>query len=187
MIANRRKREKKSSVFLLFFFLFFNFFFVFVSCAFFFSRLLVEFCLEASRQTPKWKSVLREFLYVRLLYSITSFWTCDDDYDDYDVCKVPSSYRQLGGRGQLLSRRYCTHSGWLFSCAHRTASRPKALWRFRASTSNSLSGRSWPHTHTHFAIFIILTLNKIFEYVEMTICSRPRGSPRIPRRFDFFA
>ena len=121
VIANRRKREKKSSVFLLFFFLFFNFFFVFVSCAFFFSRLLVEFCLEASRQTPKWKSVLREFLYVRLLYSITSFWTCDDDYDDYDVCKVPSSYRQLGGRGQLLSRRYCTHSGRLFSCEQRTA------------------------------------------------------------------
>ena len=27
--------------------------------------------------------------------------------------------------------------------------RPKALWRFRASTSNSLSGRSWLHTHTH--------------------------------------
>ena len=25
---------------------------------------------------------------------------------------------------------------------------PKALWRFRASTSNSLSGRSRPHAHT---------------------------------------
>ena len=67
------------------------------------------------------ESVLREFLYVRLLYSITSFWTCDDDYDYYDVCKVPSSYRKLGGRGQLLSRRYCTHSGRLFSCEQRTA------------------------------------------------------------------
>ena len=114
MIANRRKREKKSSVFLLFFFLFFNFFFVFVLCAFFFSRLLVEFCLAASGETPKWrkkKSVLREFLYMRLLYSITSFWMCDDDYDGYDVCKVPSSYRQPSGRGQLLSRRYCKHSG----------------------------------------------------------------------------
>ena len=37
------------------------------------------------------------------------------------------------------------------------------------------------------AIFIILTLNKVFEYVEMTIVSSPRGSPRIPGRFDFFA
>jgi hypothetical protein len=33
---------------------------------------------------------------------------------------------------------------------------------------------------------IILTLNKIFEYVEITTPSRPRGSTRFPRRFDFF-
>jgi hypothetical protein len=38
-----------------------------------------------------------------------------------------------------------------------------------------------------FVISIILTLNKIFEYVEMTIFSSPIGSPKIPRRFDFFA
>ena len=37
-----------------------------------------------------------------------------------------------------------------------------------------------------FAIFIILTLNKIFEYVKMTILSRPSGSSPIPRRFRFF-
>ena len=60
----------------------------------------------------------------------------------------PCSYRQPNGNGQLLSRRYCKHSVWLFSCACRTAYSPKALWRFRASTSNSPSGRSWPHTHT---------------------------------------
>ena len=46
---------------------------------------------------------------------------------------------------------------------------PKALWRFRVSTSNSLSGRTGRPTDTHFAIFIIFTLKKIFEYVEMTI------------------
>ena len=40
----------------------------------------------------------------------------------YDVRNVPSSYRQPNGNGQLLSRRYCTHSGWLFSRASRTAS-----------------------------------------------------------------
>jgi len=34
---------------------------------------------------------------------------------------------------------------------------------------------------------IILTLDKIFEYVKMTISSRPSGSCPIPRRFDFFA
>ena len=95
----------------------------------------------------------------------------------YEVCNVPSSYRQPGGRGQLLSRRYCTHSVWLFSCALVRPNRPTALWRFRVSTSNSLSGRSWLHAHTHLRHIIILTLNKIFEYVEMTIFSRPRGSP----------
>ena len=38
-----------------------------------------------------------------------------------------------------------------------------------------------------FVKFIILSLNKIFEYVEMTITSRKIGSTRTPRRFDFFA
>jgi hypothetical protein len=41
----------------------------------------------------------------------------DDDDDDYVSCSTPCSYRQPRGRGQLLSRRYCKHSGWLFSCA----------------------------------------------------------------------
>ena len=61
----------------------------------------------------------------------------------------PCSYRQPNGNGQLLSRRYCTHS---VCCSRALLVRPyspKALWRFRVSTSNSLSGRSWPHTHTH--------------------------------------
>jgi hypothetical protein len=31
------------------------------------------------------------------------------------------------------------------------------------------------------------SLNKVFEYVEMTIFSRPNASIIIPRRFDFFA
>ena len=36
-------------------------------------------------------------------------------------------------------------------------------------------------------VFIKFTLNKIFEYVKMTILSRPSGSILIPRRFRFFA
>ena len=45
----------------------------------------------------------------------------DDLDDDYDVCSSPCSYRQPDGNGQLLLRRYCTHSGCLFLCALRTA------------------------------------------------------------------
>ena len=68
----------------------------------------------------------------------------------YEACTSKSSYRQPqpSGNGQLLSRRYCKHSGWLFIVRHFVRRhRPKALWRFRASTSNSLSGRSRPQTH----------------------------------------
>ena len=55
------------------------------------------------------------------------------------------------------------------SCASSYGHSPTALWRFRVSTSNILIDRYMPpHTRT-FVIFIILTLNKIFEYVEMTI------------------
>ena len=50
---------------------------------------------------------------------------------------------------------------------------PKALWRFRASTSNvqvAVVGR----IRTRICvIYIKLTLNKIFEYVEMTSLNRP--------------
>ena len=63
---------------------------------------------------------------------------------------------------------------------------PTALWRFRASTSNSLIGRTRLPPDTPIRQIIILTFNKIFKYVKMTILSRSRGSPRIPRRFDFF-
>ena len=51
--------------------------------------------------------------------------------------------------GQLLSRRYCTHSVWLFSCALERPQSPTALWRFRVSTSNSPSGRSGRISHAH--------------------------------------
>ena len=54
---------------------------------------------------------------------------------------------------------------------------PKALWRFRVSTSNSQVAVHGRILTRLFVISIILTLNKIFEYVKMTIFSRPSGSP----------
>ena len=63
--------------------------------------------------------------------------------------------------------------------------RPKALWRFRVSTSNILSGRSWLPTYTHRHI------SQTYAQQDIRVCgddhlSRSRGSPRIPRRFRFF-
>ena len=45
-----------------------------------------------------------------------------DSEESVGTCNSPSSYRQPGGRGQFLSRRYCTHSVWFLLCASRTAS-----------------------------------------------------------------
>ena len=44
-----------------------------------------------------------------------------DSHSDSTICNSPPSYRQPSGNGQLLSRRYCTHSVWLFLCASKTA------------------------------------------------------------------
>ena len=40
-----------------------------------------------------------------------------DSHSDSTICNSPPSYRQPSGNGQLLSRRYCKHSGLLLSCA----------------------------------------------------------------------
>ena len=41
------------------------------------------------------------------------------------------------------------HSGFGLSGVHSVRPEsPKALWRFRVSTANSLSGRTWPQTDT---------------------------------------
>ena len=88
---------------------------------------------ERMKSERVWKSNLGDFessvssaLYrVCVSLSLVSFYykiyDDDDDDDDYVSCSTPCSYRQPRGRGQLLSRRYCKHSGWLFSCASRTA------------------------------------------------------------------
>ena len=54
-------------------------------------------------------------------------YSANSSLDDYssesssESYNVPPSYRQPRGNGQLLLRRYCTHSGCLFLCALRTA------------------------------------------------------------------
>ena len=66
--------------------------------------------------------LVHEFLSRLFIYDDDDDDDDDDDGDDsYCACSTPCSYRQPGGRGQLLPRRYCTQSGCLFSCANRTA------------------------------------------------------------------
>ena len=66
--------------------------------------------------------------------------------------------------------------------------RPKALWRFRASTSNSLSDRSRLPTHTHTR-----QIDHTYAQQDIRVCEDDHfkaaqlAVPRTPRRFRFFA
>ena len=42
-------------------------------------------------------------------------YSVSDSVSDSGTCNSPCSYRQPDGKGQFLSRRYCTHSVWLSS------------------------------------------------------------------------
>ena len=65
----------------------------------------------------------------------------------YDVRNAPSSYRQPCGRRQSLSRRYCEHSVWFFSCASRTA--PEFQGALAVSCKYFKQSKwPWPHFHT---------------------------------------
>ena len=52
---------------------------------------------------------------------------------------------------------------------------PKALWRFRVSTANSLSGRSRPHSHTH-----IRYIYQIYAQQDIRVCGDDHFEP--PKR-----
>ena len=91
----------------------------------------------------------------------------DDLDDDYDVCSSPCSYRQPVGRGQLLSRRYCKHSGWLFLCAKYTlqSSQGALAVSRKYFKKNSLSGRPWLHSYTP-----IRQIDQIYAQKDIRVC-----------------
>ena len=102
--------------------------------------------------------IVRVFLSQRLFLSLSfslSFCYYVKFYSDSDsnstICNSPSSYRQPSGNGQLLSWRYCTHSGWLFRCAPRTASEFQGAL---AVSCKYFKQSNWPflaaHTHAHW-------------------------------------
>ena len=91
----------------------------------------------------------------------------DDLDDDYDVCSSPCSYRQPVGRGQLLLRRYCKHSGGLFLCAKYTlqSSQGALAVSRKYFKKNSLSGRPWLHSYTP-----IRQIDQIYAQKDIRVC-----------------
>ena len=83
--------------------------------------LCVVLFLKHSRRSFYHEKCLRE---KNLSSFITRAYTLSFDYYCVSVsgrCNPPcSSIRQLSGIGQLLSRQYCTHSGWLLCAKHTT-------------------------------------------------------------------
>jgi len=88
---------------------------------FFFGFSSVVLFLKHSRRSFYHEKCLRE---KNLSSFITRAYTLSFDYYCVSVsgrCNPPcSSIRQLSGIGQLLSRQYCTHSGWLLCAKHTT-------------------------------------------------------------------
>ncbi|CAL6305143.1 unnamed protein product [Bathycoccus prasinos] len=74
---------------------------------------------------------------------LSSFYS---DSDSVTSCNSPFSYRQPYGNGQLLSRRYCRHSGWLFSCAPRTAQESHGAL---AVSRKYFKQSNWPFAAAH--------------------------------------
>ena len=63
-------------------------------------------------------------------------------------------------RGGIVNTR-CVYSGVLVV----PLLRPKALWRFRASTSNSLIGRTWPPADT-----LIRHIHHTYAQQDIRVC-----------------
>jgi hypothetical protein len=65
------------------------------------------------------------------------------------------------------------HIRFGYSCALLVRRpRPKALWRFRVSTSNSLSDRSWPPTNTQ-----IREIYRTYAQQDIQVCGDDHFQP----------
>ena len=90
--------------------------------------------------------------FVCLSVSLSDVTTYDDDDDDDDSNSCITLHVRIANRVVIGS---CCRGGIVHirgGCSRAQIERPespKALWRFRVSTSNSLSGRMRLHTHTH--------------------------------------
>ena len=91
----------------------------------------------------------------------------------YEVCKVPSSYRQSRWERTVVVEEVLYTFGVVVLCALvDTAQMSQGAL---AVSCKYFKQSKWPYlaARSHaIRIFIKLTLNKIFEYVKMTIFSR---------------
>ena len=84
------------------------------------------------------------------LSDVTTYDDDDDDDDDFNSCMT----LHVRIANQVVMGSCCrggiVHIRCVCSCELLERSNsPKALWRFRVSTSNSLSGLLWLPIHTH--------------------------------------
>jgi hypothetical protein len=90
--------------------------------------------------------------FVYLSVSLSDVTTYDDDDDDDDSNSCITLHVRIANQMVMGSccRGGIVHIRFGCSCERGIRSNsPTALWRFRASTSNSLSGRFRLHMHTH--------------------------------------
>ena len=62
---------------------------------------------------------------------------------------------------------------------------PKALWRFRVSTANSLSGRTWLHTHTHIRHIYYIYAQQDIQMYEDDLLQPPKRQYQNPKALFF--
>jgi hypothetical protein len=107
------------------------------------------------------------------LSDVTTYDDDDDDDDDSNSCitlHVRIANQVVMGsccRGGIVHIRcVCTSS-----LVERPDS-PKALWRFRVSTSNSPSGRTWLHPYTQ-----IHRIDQIYAQQDIRVCEDDHFEP----------
>ena len=89
--------------------------------------------------------------FVCLSVSLSDVTTYDDDDDD-DSNSCITLHLRIANRvviGSCCRGGIVNIRGGCSRALLERRPRPKALWRFRVSTSNSPSGRSWLHARTH--------------------------------------
>ena len=72
-------------------------------------------------------------------------YSVSDSVSDSGTRNSPCSYRQPDGNGQLVSRRCCKHSVWLFSCLVKKGAKKKKFFRhisLRARREHDTKARS---------------------------------------------